>query len=177
MHRPEQFHPVRLSSRGLACAYNVKMGARSIFLSSRKLTFTQARRFRFASYARRVGVRITRNALCERLHHKRGNNRQWHSIKQKFPAGCYRTDIMALMYAPRNKLRAPAYSLSRDAASINYTSMRGRVCYRRLEKSSALERGHSNEFQYGRRSDRRDACLPTRRWVIGSTDIYACFMR
>lgn len=38
--------------------------------------------------------------------------------------------------------------------------MRGRVCYRRLEKSSALER-HSSEFQYGRRSDRRDACLPT----------------
>lgn len=47
-----------------------------------------------------------------------------------------------------------------DAASINYTPMRGRVCYRRLEKSSALER-HSSEFQYGRRSDRRDGCLPT----------------
>jgi len=62
------------------------------------------------------------------------------------------------------------YSRSQCGASINYTPMSGRVCYRRLEKSSALER-HSSEFQYGRRSDRRDACLPISRRVIGSTDI------
>lgn len=68
-------------------------------------------------------------------------------------------DIMALMYASIISKRTPVYS-RRDAASINYTPMRGRVCYRRLEKSSAFER-HSSKFQYGRRSDRRDACLPT----------------
>jgi len=76
---------------------------------------------------------------------------------------------MALMYASIISCVPPVYS-RRDAASINYTPMRGRVCYRRLEKSSALER-HSSKFQYGRRSDRRDACLPIPRRVIGSTDI------
>lgn len=79
----------------------------------------------------------------------------------------------------RNKLRNPrptslALAVARCGASINYTPMRGRVCYRRLEKSSALGR-HSSEFQYGRRSDRRDAFLQRR--VIGSTGIYACFTR
>lgn len=61
-------------------------------------------------------------------------------------------------------------TVARCGVNKLHANERGHVCYRRLEKSSALER-HSSKFQYGRRSDRRDACLPISRRVIGSTDI------
>jgi hypothetical protein len=60
-------------------------------------------------------------------------------------------------------------TLVRDAASINYTPMRGRVCYRRLEKSSALER-YSSEFHTGDALIDETPAFLSRR-VIGSTDI------
>lgn len=88
----------------------------------------------------------------------------------------YAASIISVLLLPPHLLPSPnspltaMHSRSQCGASINYTPMSGRVCYRRLEKSSALER-HSSEFQYGRRSDRRDACLPISRRVIGSTDI------
>jgi hypothetical protein len=79
-------------------------------------------------------------------------------------------DITALMYAPRNKLRAPAYSQPRCGINKLHVNERARLLST-FRKIIGARKGHSSKFQYGRRSDRRDACLPTPRRVIGSTDI------
>lgn len=98
------------------------------------------------------------------------------NISRAVIAGYYGDNVCVSLFRNKLRIRAGEYSTQRCAASINYTTMRGHVCYRRLEKSSALDRyssANSNTDDATLSLIDETPALPATRatGVIGSTDI------